>query len=1001
MPYDPNDPRLTAYALGELDDNERTEIDTLLESCRESRKAVDEIRAMARLLEDELRHETSPGLAPEQHQVIEGHLARPGHFSPYGLVKWSLAAAVLVCVGLGVYQFSTSRRMGELALAERRAATAPPAAAAPHGGETEVTSLARDNSPKTADIDALMITPQSPVAVAPESAPAPNAAVTDGTAANSMALAPPAPNTRLRSYNYQADARRKQTENISPPGQMTQNDSGAIQNQTSQSLARGGRIAGPSVTNSYSQMQNTAGLGYKSDNAGLANKPAASVAPTGRGTESQAYFGENQGRPGQAGQMGAMGGGMGGFGGDMVGAAGGRRSLAMRSSGGGPPAGPRAQPSAPSARADDSRVARESLGESRGLDTSVSKPTSPAASAGTKFSAIDAAKSPLASGLSAAGTAPSRAPAPSLPPVMLAERGKSADRLESAAADATKSRDQGAKMLPVAPAQPAPSGGATPPAPVVVGLNGPGDPNYFKKLSKENKPVEFAGEGFDKDAPAKQVLEAELKAKGVADEAPNVEEFRRIVDNPFFRTPGNELSTFSVDVDTASYSIVRRFLNMSQMPPPDAARIEEMINYFPYDYPETKGDQPFSIKVDIARCPWNADHRLARIGLRGKEIPPDKRPRSNLVFLVDVSGSMDEPDKLPLVRTGLRMLVQQLTENDRVGIVVYASRTQVELHSIHGGRRAEIEQAIARLSPGGSTNGAAGIVLAYDEAVKNFIPGGTNRVILCTDGDFNVGVTNDGELTRLIESRAKESKVFLSVLGFGTGNLKDGKMEALADKGNGNYAYIDSLSEARKVLIDQMSGTLNTIAKDVKVQVEFNPIRVGAYRLIGYENRMLRAEDFNDDTKDAGEIGAGHTVTALYELVPPDKVPGLRLAGVDELRFSRAKAVPQDAEAELSMNVKLKYKAPDAEKSEKAIEIGVKDEGREYPQDSEEFKFAAAVAEFGLLLRNSPHKGSATFAAARELAESSRSSDPFGYRAEFVELVRKAEALSPAPNPAR
>ena len=474
--------------------------------------------------------------------------------------------------------------------------------------------------------------------------------------------------------------------------------------------------------------------------------------------------------------------------------------------------------------------------------------------------------------------------------------------------------------------------------------------------------------------------------------AQNAEVYRPIVDNKFLRAaePANRLSTFSIDVDTASYSNVRRFLNERRMPPPDAARIEELINYFPYDYPQPKGDAPFSISAEIGRCPWNAEHRLARIGLKGRAIDPDRRPASNLVFLVDVSGSMDQPNKLPLVKEGLRLLVERLGGEDRVAIVVYASRTGVELPSTELAKRGEILSAIDRLSPGGSTNGGAGIVLAYEEAAKHFIPNGTNRVILCTDGDFNVGVVDDGDLVRMIESRAKESKVFLSVLGFGVGDLKDSKMKALADHGNGNYAYIDTPAEARKVLVDQMSATLVTIAKDVKVQVEFNPARVGAYRLLGYENRLLRAEDFNDDAKDAGEIGAGHTVTALYEIVPPGKEGDL--PGVDKLKYAKQGAVIGDPESKESMTVKLRFKAPEGDRSDK-IEVPVIDDGREYPDNAADFQFAAAVAEFGMLLRNSPYKGTSTFAGVREMAEAGKGADPSGYRAGFIELVGNAEAM--------
>jgi Ca-activated chloride channel family protein len=472
----------------------------------------------------------------------------------------------------------------------------------------------------------------------------------------------------------------------------------------------------------------------------------------------------------------------------------------------------------------------------------------------------------------------------------------------------------------------------------------------------------------------------------------NTEAYDRIVDNAFIRVAEAPLSTFSIDVDTASYANVRRFLTQGIMPPKDAVRIEEMINYFPYQYELPTSDDPFSANVEITRCPWNAEHRLARIGLKGKEIKVDKRPLANLVFLLDVSGSMHHPAKLPLVKSALSMLVEKLGENDRVAIVVYAGAEGLALPSTSCEHKEEILSALDQLQAGGPTNGGAGIVLAYDVAVRNFIKGGTNRVILCTDGDFNVGVTNQGELTRLIEEKAK-SKVFLSVLGFGTGNLKDSTMEKLADLGNGNYAYIDTLQEARKVLVEEMSGTLVTIAKDVKIQVEFNPTKVGAYRLIGYENRMLKAQDFNDDKKDAGEIGAGHSVTALYELVPPGKETDA--PAVDELKY--AKPAEKSASAATtgsneSLTVKLRFKAPEGDVGKK-MERGIVDLGQDYAGASQDFKFAAALASFGMLLRDSPWKGNSSYESVLELGEASRGTDDSGYRKEFLELVRKAQAL--------
>jgi Ca-activated chloride channel family protein len=477
-----------------------------------------------------------------------------------------------------------------------------------------------------------------------------------------------------------------------------------------------------------------------------------------------------------------------------------------------------------------------------------------------------------------------------------------------------------------------------------------------------------------------------------ADGAPthNTEAYARIVENPFLEVSQNPLSTFSIDVDTASYSNVRRFLADGQLPPADAVRIEELVNYFTYDYPAPKGPEPFSVDAEVAGCPWNDGHRLVRIGLQGRRIDAGQLPERNLVFLLDVSGSMGDPRKLPLLKASMKLLVEQLTARDRVAMVVYAGASGVALPPTAGDHKDTILAALARLEAGGSTNGAGGIQQAYQLARQNFHPGGINRVILATDGDFNVGITSEGALTRLIE-KERESGVFLTVLGLGTGNVKDSTMEKLADAGNGNYAYLDTLSEARKVLVTQAGSTLVTIAKDVKIQIEFNPARVQAYRLIGYENRLLSAEDFNDDKKDAGEIGAGHNVTALYEIVPVGAPSPT--AGVDPLRYQTPRAATPQAGGDELLTVKLRYKEPREDHS-RLIAGAVQDAGGSLGQASADTRFSAAVAAFGMLLRGSEHKGSASFAQVRELARQSLGQDPNGYRAEFLTLVDKAEALA-------
>lgn len=482
------------------------------------------------------------------------------------------------------------------------------------------------------------------------------------------------------------------------------------------------------------------------------------------------------------------------------------------------------------------------------------------------------------------------------------------------------------------------------------------------------------------------------RIQGARDEG-NTEAYGYHKDNDYLRVADQPLSTFSIDVDTASYANVRRFLQQGQRPPADAVRIEELVNYFPYHYAPPAGGAPFAVALESAGAPWNPAHRLVRIGLKGREVSDAQRPPANLVFLLDVSGSMDEPNKLPLVKQSLRLLVNKLRPDDRVAIAVYAGASGLALPSTSAARKAEILDAIDRLEASGSTNGAMGIQLAYDLAKANFVPGGVNRVILATDGDFNVGTTSEGELVRLVQEKAK-SGVFLSVLGFGMGNIKDSMLEQLADKGNGNYAYIDSLAEARKTLVEQSGGTLQTIAKDVKIQVEFNPAVVAAYRLVGYENRLLAKEDFNNDKVDAGDIGAGHTVTALYEVVPVGVEPPVT-GSVDALKYQTVKApnaksqTPNNAEM---LTVKIRYKEPAGDVSSK-LEFPLRDTGAAFASASPDFKFAAAVAAFGMVLRDSPHKGTSTMADVTAWGREGLADDTGGYRAEFLSLVERAATI--------
>lgn len=520
-------------------------------------------------------------------------------------------------------------------------------------------------------------------------------------------------------------------------------------------------------------------------------------------------------------------------------------------------------------------------------------------------------------------------------------------------------------------------------------------------LKEESAPSEL------KNAPAPLAPSAKIQADGntittnenISPESDiqternsNQEQYNTINENPFQLVKINPLSTFSIDVDSASYANIRRFINQGQLPPPDAVRIEELINYFTYEYPQPTNNKPFSLTTEIAPAPWNNQHQLIQIGLQGKKIATEDLPPSNLVFLIDVSGSMEDANKLPLLKSAFRLLVNELSEKDQVSLVVYAGTSGLVLPSTSANEKEKILQAIDNLQAGGSTAGGEGLQLAYAEAKKNFIKNGNNRVILATDGDFNVGISSDEDLVKLIEEKRQDG-IFLSVLGVGMGNLKDAKMESLADKGNGNYAYIDNILEARKVLVSQMGATLLTIAKDVKIQVEFNPNKVQAYRLIGYENRLLQAQDFNDDTKDAGELGAGHSVTALYEIIPTGVNSDVNLPSIDDLKYQKTNPNSTISNTDEIMNLKLRYKAPNSNTSE-LITQGITNDNLELNNTSNNFRFAASVAEFGMILRNSQYQGNASFKTVLELAKNSQGADLDGYRAEFIRLVESAEKLN-------
>lgn len=469
----------------------------------------------------------------------------------------------------------------------------------------------------------------------------------------------------------------------------------------------------------------------------------------------------------------------------------------------------------------------------------------------------------------------------------------------------------------------------------------------------------------------------------------NTEDYSTINENGFKNVLANPLSTFSIDVDNASYSNIRRFINMGQLPPKDAVRIEEMINYFHYEYKEPNEGEPFSIITDYTDCPWNEENKLLHVALQGKRIEKDNLPPSNIVFLLDVSGSMNAPNKLPLVKSAMKILVDELRPQDKVSIVVYAGAAGLVLDATSGKNKKQITDAIANLSAGGSTAGGEGLKLAYKIAGENYFKNGNNRIILATDGDFNVGVSSDSEMERLI-SEEKKKGVFITVLGFGMGNYKDNKLEIIADKGNGNYAYIDNFQEARKVLISEFTGTLFAIAKDVKFQIEFNPEKVKAYRLIGYENRQLNSEDFNNDKKDAGEMGSGHQVTALYELVTFDSKT--EIPKTDELKYQEnGKNIIKKYKDEL-LTIKVRYKDVDKEES-KLISLPLKDNYIEFGKSSENLKLIASIVQFGMLLRDSEFKGNSNVKNTIELAKSGKGIDENGYTGELIRLIETAQNL--------
>ncbi len=895
MTFDPNDPRLTAFALDELEGEDRAAVEAQLAECEESRKYVEEIRETARLLTDQLHQETAPGLTADHRIAIEAGI------EPASSDHRSIASQPTPVV---------------LPLAHRSGIRWVPlltfAAAASIFGLAVTLLLPGFQSAREARV----------IAMARQ---ANQLDLSDSISTHGDFPAPPS----VKSYN-RASAK------------VTATPSGAMEGMAGAMSGMGGG-GGPSPAKP--QLQSAAGFSPDGRTLTSASSPAKPQPPAGpMGFRKMLESLHSLGRV-QNGQVSTE---------RLV-------KVKERSSGARLTELGASSSITRSVKTSEPRVEQDVMREERnrgivldGLAYGVNNkplglPSSPKeSSANDRYS------------------------------LSLRTEGLKSD--ESARESKQKVRSEVEKEVLVRAKDNNAAGGPEPASrklfdaaePAVAGLS------TVPALKSET-------------APAPVALHDQLAAVEPPPQL-DAEQFDKHPDNKFIAVADAPKSTLSIDVDTASYANVRRFLNQNMMPPVDAVRIEELLNYFPYNdpAPSANGPHPLAVRVEVGGCPWNPDHRLARVALTSKPIPVEGRPICNLVFLVDVSGSMEQPNKLPLVKHSLSRLVEELGENDRIALVVYAGASGLVLPSTSCLNKAEILSAIDNLQAGGSTNGGAGIQLAYDVAVSNFVKKGANRVILATDGDFNVGVTSRDELIKLIEAK-RTSGVYLSVLGFGMGNLKDGQLEQLADKGNGQYAYIDSRDEAEKVLVKEMGATLVTVAKDVKFQVEFHPSQVSAYRLIGYENRLLNVEDFADDTKDAGEVGAGHHVTALYELVPPGKQAVLGLKPVGPLKYQEAAKVIPSKE---TLTVHVRYKLPDEETS-RPFEVAAEDQGLDFSRSSSDFKFAASVAGFGMLLRHSPYKGSLTYAGVQEIAASAKADDSNGYRKEFVELVKKAQALAP------
>lgn len=1016
-----DDPRLTAYALGELEPPERAEVEALLQNDPAAAQEVAEMRELAALVRRHLSTEETHPLAPQQHDDILSEMnepqvvVMPRNQAPARRSRtWmpvAIAACAAVLAGSSVlyYEEHKPRETFAMEKVEKDAVSPTPTESnasamqsqgAYYGGEQAEKKAVLAADPTAAPMPTVAATPVLASSLRTDersnqypferqsASPLNRAAQADGkreSAANAP-LAPIAPSAPALAEA--APAARGLTTPATPEApisfglsvkQTAELPDARRPDAASKDAQRVDRIAGVnggtfSGSLTSGQLQN--GLAEKAKNQEAKTDTAKAVAPKPGAAPlvSSPSPADESLKKLEAGTLAAKPADKAGLGGTA--------------NAGGAAAAPRAATAQPAPDANGAGKRNLALWQN---DKAWDRPERRFRDGGA-LSPV----SPPSSATPASAVTPNRK-------LVLNEERK--ERTQTARAKAPASEPEGEKDAKLV------IGGIVLDAKSKLAMAGDKDAD-----DRRDQPVRLTSGVESRATPLP------LPAEPLAVDVLTTDSYDSITDNPFLQVlvRGNETSTFSIDVDTASYSNVRRFLTMGQRPPKGAVRIEELVNYFKYDYPEPKAGDPMSVNMDVSGCPWTPEHRLLRVGLKARELDQETRPQMNLIFLLDVSGSMQPEDRLPLIKKSLGLLVEKLGTNDTVGIAVYAGDSGVALEPTND--KDKMLAVINKLSAGGSTNGGEGIQLAYKLAAKRFKKGAINRVILATDGDFNVGVTNQSDLIELIKKKA-ESGVFLTILGVGHGNLKDSTMEKLADQGNGNYAYIDTLAEGRKVLVEQMAGTLVTVAKDVKLQIEFNPAQVAGYRLIGYEKRLLAKEDFNDDTKDAGELGAGHTVTALYEIVPAGQpIPGERettkvdplkyqptpgfaggnkvaAATVDASRYnlgsSKGSAV-QLGDTTVPVNelltLKLSWKAPDGDVSTKR-EFPLTDAGLTLEKSSKDFRWAAAVAEFGMLLRDSSYKGEATWASVRELAVQGQGKDADSHRIEFLELIGKAEGM--------